>query len=68
MRSASPNTTSMSCSVIRNVYCVESASCRTSATTARVSSGVMPAVGSSSSTRRGRVASTIAISSNRLSP
>ena len=66
MRSASANTASMSCSISRMVSsCLSS---RRISTMRRDSSGPIPAIGSSSSSRRGEVASAIAISSWRCSP
>src|SRR5215216_4758563 len=66
MRSASANTASMSCSIRRIVSsCFKSRSVRTMRAD---SSGPIPAIGSSSSSKRGRVANAIAISSWRCSP
>ena len=68
MRVAIPNTTSMSCSTSRMVRRPPSASRRISASTRSRSPDPIPAVGSSSSSRRGPVASASAISSSLRSP
>src|SRR5712671_3226757 len=66
MRSASANTASMSCSISRMVRpCLSS---RSIVTARADSSGPRPAIGSSSSSKRGLVASAIASSSWRCSP
>ena len=66
MRSASANTASMSCSTSRSRAALERG--RAARPSSADSCGPMPAIGSSSSSRRGRLASAIAISSARRSP
>ena len=66
MRSAKANTASMSCSISRIVS--SRLTSRSSPTMRALSSGPIPAIGSSSSSMRGPVASAIAISSWRCSP
>ena len=66
MSSAIPNTTSMSCSMI--TISIVRASSRIFATARSVSAGLMPQVGSSSSSRRGSEISAMPISSSATSP